>query len=214
MAVYSKGTWQDRDSQYPSKRALTVVTATGTSGLAAGDVITANVERDEGTITAQGTAFNHTNMDAFEERIRKTFGIVKAVTKLYSTNATDGMKEDFSLLKECNHYDFLGVYYVAHGGKLSGYTEIAARDNTEFVCSISYPNNSHTNWIIRSAFVTIGNDWKSVSFSRNGSITIYTDGTRPSISTANDQKIGIRRVVGYTVESRTPTDENNMNIPQ
>ena len=69
MAVYNKGKWDDRVSDYPSQRRLTVVSATGSSQLQEDDVIVATVERDEGTVTTTGTAFNHSNMDSFEGRI-------------------------------------------------------------------------------------------------------------------------------------------------
>ena len=68
MAVYNKGTWLDRVSENPTRRSLTVTSATGSSGLAVGDVITADVARADTNVSVEGTAFNHTNMDGYETK--------------------------------------------------------------------------------------------------------------------------------------------------
>lgn len=196
MATYNNGTWEDRVSDYPARRALTVVSSTGSSGLAQGDVITADVVRSEGAVTTVGSSFNKANMDALENRVKNTFATVKSVTQLFSTNATDGRKSDFALSQRCNNFDYLGVYFVAPGGQLSGYTEINAKDRTELVCSISYPNSNHDEWIIRSAYIEIP-DYINMRFRRNAKIAIKTDGTHNTISTSSSETIGITRVVGY-----------------
>lgn len=61
MATFERKTWTDRVSEYPTRRTLTYP-ASGVS-----DIVT--VERNEGTITNQGDAFNATNMNDLESRI-------------------------------------------------------------------------------------------------------------------------------------------------
>ena len=54
--------WKDRVSQYPNRRKLTGDSVNGT----------VTVERDEGTISEQGTAFSAKNMNNLESRIAET----------------------------------------------------------------------------------------------------------------------------------------------
>lgn len=220
MAKYTKGTWEDRVSEHPSQRKLTVVSATGSSQLQEDDVIVATVERDEGTVTTTGTAFNHSNMDSFEGRVQSVFDLVKSVTKLYvSSDHVRGTINDFSLNEDYDKYDYLGVYYCSSGGELSGYTEINTSDvsdRSELVCSLSYPNSSHNEWIMRSAFVIVGygNNKKSMHFQRNGCIKIYPGGNISNVYTDSNNLVGITRVVGYKVNVLTPSEQSNLNIRQ
>lgn len=196
MATYEKGTWDDRESKNPSRRSLKIFSFTGTAGLKEGDVITADVTRADSNVSTIGTAFNHKNMDDLETRIQNKFKEVKGVTILFNTNETNGRKTDFVLSAPCNNFDYIGAYFVAPGGQLSGYTEINGKDNTELCCSISYPSATHDSWIIRAAYLHIP-DYKNVVFKRNGYLTIHIDGTNNTISTNTSETIGIKRIVGY-----------------
>lgn len=196
MATYEKGTWNDRVSENPSRRSLTIVSSTGTGGLTAGDVITADVVRADSNVSTIGTAFNHENMNALETRIQNKFKEVKGVKILFNTNETNGRKTDFILSEPCNNFDYIGAYFVAPGGQLSGYTEINAKDATELCCSISYPSATYDAWLIRAAYLHIP-DYKNVVFKRNGYLNIYLDGTNNTISTNTSETIGIKRIVGY-----------------
>lgn len=196
MATYEKGTWNDRVSENPSRRSLTIVSSTGTGGLTAGDVITADVVRADSNVSTIGTAFNHENMNALETRIQNKFKEVKGVKILFNTNETNGRKTDFILSEPCNNFDYIGAYFVAPGGQLSGYTEINAKDATELCCSISYPSATYDAWLIRAAYLHIP-DYKNVVFKRNGYLNIHIDGTNNTISTNTSETIGIKRIVGY-----------------
>lgn len=57
--AYSKKTWVDRQTEYPTRRKLT---ATGTT-----DVY--DVSREEGLVVAEGDAINATNLNDLEDRI-------------------------------------------------------------------------------------------------------------------------------------------------
>lgn len=213
MAVYNKGNWYDRVSTNPTRRSLTVFSSTGSSGLAQGDVITADVARADTDVTTEGTAFNHTNMDAYETRVQKIFNIVPSYTLLFLSNKQNGEKSDFVLNERCDHYTYLGIYYVAPGGQLSGYTEINAKDDTEIVCSISYPNGDHTSWFIRSAYLTIP-DFLNVRFNRNAFLTIKTDGSHNTISTSSSETLGIKRIMGIKATGLTPAQQTADGIHQ
>ena len=195
MAIFTKGTWDDRVSDNITRRALTVVSATGTSGIAQGDVITADIARADTNVSVLGTPFNHNNMDGLEERIKSTFETVKSVTVLYNNNSTSGRTSNFTLSQSCYNFDYLGIYYVAPGGQISGYSEINATDATEFCCSLSYPSAPNDAWYLRSAYLVIGSNGTSVEMRRNATATIKFDGSNNSITTS--EKIGIKRVVGY-----------------
>lgn len=198
MARFERGTWKDRVSTNPSRRSLTVFSSTGSSGLAQGDVITADVARADTDVSTVGTAFNSANMTDLENRIYNKFLSVKGVTELFLSANAWGKREDFVLPnnRKINDYNYIGVYYVAQSGQLSGYTEIHATDATELVCSISYPNSANTAFLIRSAYIEIP-DYKTFVFRRNAFLTIHTDGSNNTISTDNAEKIGIRRILGY-----------------
>ena len=74
--MFIKKTWVDRVTQYPTRRVLTAVS---------GEENTYDVTRAEGTITAEGDAFNATNMNDFEERIENAFVVT---TKILNAGAT------------------------------------------------------------------------------------------------------------------------------
>lgn len=224
MATYNTGTWEDRFSQFPTKRKLTVVSTTGTTGIEAGNTITATVERDEGTVTTVGTAFNQTNMNGFETRVQNIFGLVRSATQLYVTDQLvggryQGTTSDFELNDDYDKYDYLGIYYCASGGQLAGYTEINTndpKDITECVCSLSYPTASYNMWYLRSAYIKIapGSNKKLVHFERNGSISLTPGSAIPTISRNVDALIGVVRVVGYTINVLTPAQQTADGIRQ
>lgn len=227
MAKYNTVTWEDRFSEFPTKRKLTVVSTTGTTGIETGNTITATVERDEGTVTTVGTAFNQTNMNGFETRVQNIFGVVRSATQLYITDVLSGdpnpkylgTTSDFYLNDDYDKYDYLGIYYCAAGGSLSGYTEINTndpKDITECVCSLSYPTGSYNMWYLRSAYIKIapGSNKKLVHFERNGSISLTPGSAIPAISRNADSLIGVVRVVGYTINVLTPAQQETDHIRQ
>lgn len=65
MALFTKKTWKDRMSEYPTRRKLT--RENGTTELV-------TVARSEGTISQEGDAFSAANMNNLESRISKAIG--------------------------------------------------------------------------------------------------------------------------------------------
>lgn len=73
--AFAKKTWVDRLVEYAGRRKLTNI-STGTA-----EVV--DVTRSEGTVSAEGDAFNATNMNDLESRIYNTFAeIIKVFTNV------------------------------------------------------------------------------------------------------------------------------------
>ncbi len=66
--AFSKKTWKDRVTQYPSRRVLTDINTSQTQ--------TVTVTRSEGTVTEAGDIFNATTMNDLENRINNGFNSV------------------------------------------------------------------------------------------------------------------------------------------
>ena len=77
--AYSKKTWVDRSTEYPTRRKLT---ATGTT-----DVY--DISREEGLVAAEGDAFNAAAMNDFENRIET--GLGEKATSAQGTTADNAL---------------------------------------------------------------------------------------------------------------------------
>lgn len=71
--AFSKKTWVDRQVEYAGRRKLTNISTGAT------EVV--DVTRNEGVVSAEGDAFNASNMNGLENRIYNTFA---DVTKVYT----------------------------------------------------------------------------------------------------------------------------------
>lgn len=73
---YQLNRWQNRNSDYPTRRKLVTVediVIDDNTTLDAGTQIIANVERSDGNVSVVGTPFNATTMNNFESRINAAF---------------------------------------------------------------------------------------------------------------------------------------------
>lgn len=88
---YEKKEWEDRQSQYPSRRKLIPTTAESIY----------DVERAEGDVTVPGNAFDAQNMNDFEDRVYDAFGKLDAtdIKVLDSANVFLGVNVE-EVLKE------------------------------------------------------------------------------------------------------------------
>ena len=80
---FEKKTWENRQVEYPYKRALHVASIESsdpTPEIKPGDVIKAVVVRDEGEVTAVGDAFSAENMNDLEDRIAAGFASLTTPT--------------------------------------------------------------------------------------------------------------------------------------
>lgn len=106
MSIFTKGNWENRNVQYPKRRRLTEVE---------GQPNIYDVDREEGTIISEGSAFSAENMNGLENRIESAFDSIetkintaRAGVELYSSNGSNGT---ITLSDNVSNYDYLEIYY-------------------------------------------------------------------------------------------------------
>lgn len=106
MSIFTKGNWENRNVQYPKRRRLTEVE---------GQPNIYDVDREEGTIVSEGSAFSAENMNGLENRIETAFDSIetkintaRAGVQLYSSNGSNGT---ITLSDNVSNYDYLEIYY-------------------------------------------------------------------------------------------------------
>lgn len=106
MSIFTKGNWENRNVQYPKRRRLTEVE---------GQPNIYDVDREEGTIVSEGSAFSAENMNGLENRIESAFDSIetkintaRAGVQLYSSNGSNGT---ITLSDNVSNYDYLEIYY-------------------------------------------------------------------------------------------------------
>lgn len=106
MSIFTKGNWENRNVQYPKRRRLTEVE---------GQPNIYDVDREEGTIISEGSAFSAENMNGLENRIETAFDSIetkintaRAGVQLYSSNGSNGT---ITLSDNVSNYDYLEIYY-------------------------------------------------------------------------------------------------------
>lgn len=106
MSIFTKGNWENRNVQYPKRRRLTEVE---------GQPNIYDVDREEGTIISEGSAFSAENMNGLENRIETAFDSIetkintaRAGVELYSSNGSNGT---ITLSDNVSNYDYLEIYY-------------------------------------------------------------------------------------------------------
>lgn len=106
MSIFTKGNWENRNVQYPKRRRLTEVE---------GQPNIYDVDREEGTIVSEGSAFSAENMNGLENRIETAFDSIetkintaRAGVELYSSAGNSGT---ITLSDNVSNYDYLEIYY-------------------------------------------------------------------------------------------------------
>ena len=106
MSIFTKGNWENRNVQYPKRRRLTEIE--GQSNIY-------DVDREEGTIVSEGSAFSAENMNGLENRIETAFdstetkiNTARAGVELYSSGGTRGT---ITLSDNVSNYDYLEIYW-------------------------------------------------------------------------------------------------------
>lgn len=106
MSIFTKGNWENRNVQYPKRRRLTEVE---------GQPNIYDVDREEGTIISEGSAFSAENMNGLENRIETAFDSIETKintaregVQLYSSNGSNGT---ITLSDNVSNYDYLEIYY-------------------------------------------------------------------------------------------------------
>lgn len=106
MSIFTKGNWENRNVQYPKRRRLTEIE---------GQPNIYDVDREEGTIVSEGSAFSAENMNGLENRIETAFDSIEtkintaqAGVQLFSSGGTSGT---ITLSDNVSNYDYLEIYY-------------------------------------------------------------------------------------------------------
>lgn len=109
--AFTKKTWVDRLVEYAGRRKLT--------NIATGATQVVDVTRNEGTVSAEGDAFNAENMNNLESRIYDTFAEITKVYTNVSVAASAWRTYTASLTGES---DIVGDYPYKADVTLSGMT--------------------------------------------------------------------------------------------
>ena len=107
---YVSFTWEDRDSEYPTRRILSYIDPNTQQTT----TLQVTVSRDEGTITVVGTPFAANYMNALESRINDAFAaLTKEVTGTLIAGNTSVTLSDASILTTSNIDIYTDVYGVS-----------------------------------------------------------------------------------------------------
>ena len=107
---YVSFTWEDRDSEYPTRRILSYIDPNTQQTT----TLQVTVSRDEGTITVVGTPFVANYMNALESRINDAFAaLTKEVTGTLIAGNTSVTLSDASILTTSNIDIYTDVYGVS-----------------------------------------------------------------------------------------------------
>lgn len=109
MSIFTKGNWENRNVQYPKRRRLTEVE---------GQPNIYDVDREEGTIVSEGSAFSAENMNGLENRIETAFDnliskIKEAVNGVVLFIGGEGGQAQgvVTLYDSVANYDYIEIYF-------------------------------------------------------------------------------------------------------
>lgn len=179
MAVFSKKTWLDRQSTYPSRRRLT---STGTADIY-------DVSREEGTVTQTGDAFSASNMNDLESRIEDFAEITPASYTLFDN--INGTQSTITLSDSSANYYFLEIYFKNND---NAYCMSAVYEPNGKTACINTMNVEPPYVYFKSAYVAISGSTITFTASKNGN-AYASNGSTVTLSSNN--QISIVRVVGY-----------------
>lgn len=140
MSIFTKGNWENRNVQYPKRRRLTEIE---------GQPNIYDVDREEGTIVSEGSAFSAENMNGLENRIETAFDSIetkintaRAGVELYSSAGNSGT---ITLSDNVSNYDYLEIYYKEDTSKA-------------FYC-VKVTPNFNPKWLINSSHYSSVDDY-------------------------------------------------------
>ena len=212
MAIFTKGTWQDRVSENITRRALTVVSATGESGIAQGDVITADVARADTTVSVQGTPFSHATMDDLETRISDAFDMTESKVNnsiagevLYDSNNNIGSKGiidghvTFTLIKNIQDYDYAEIIYRNTRMRDPTYrtTKIFPKYNKNWELWFAYYDDTGNDHYVNFDLKNIYANGTSISTHHVGHGDFASNGRTGTAPGSSRDDTEITKVIGY-----------------
>ena len=100
--AFTKKTWVDRDTEYPTRRKLNIISSSASE-------MVATVERYEGEVTQAGDAFNATNMNGLEGRIETEANNIEGMIGVIQ----NGNTASSDVLVEGKYFVHKGKFYLA-----------------------------------------------------------------------------------------------------
>lgn len=185
MSIFEKKSWTDRLTEYPKRRRLTEVE---------GQPNVFDVDREEGTISDEGDAFNSTNMNGLEDRISEAFDSVDEKIDgsiLYSNNT--GTTGTVTLSQSCENFKRICVYYGYSGIKSYATFDVSVSLGSGCVnISVGYISSPFDQYYFRSALIYLNPT--TITFSRNTTMYVNIGGGN---GLKRDEMLSIFKVVGY-----------------
>ena len=137
--AYNKKIWKNRVSDFPTRRIITPV--------GQGDAFTAEIERNEGTITEEGDPFNAATMNDLENRIEEGIGAGSAIIAGIEETSTASRAYSINQFLVYNNKLYRVIAAISQGASLVPNTNISETTVGAQLTSIIGTNNSQTTSI-------------------------------------------------------------------
>lgn len=148
---------------------------------------------------------NHLFMNLVGSSGSSSISNIKTAMVLFQSTSSNGTHETIELNDDISNYDYIGIYFKANNTVISGYTEVDAKDNSQVCLSLTYPTmiypssptSDYYGFTIKSAFVIILDDNRTITFNRNASLNISKETGVAQFTT--NEVVNIYKVVGYKI---------------
>lgn len=172
---FSRKTWTDRVSEYPTRRILTDTTSQATQQV--------TVSRDEGTVTSQGDTFDAETMNNLEARIASSFtedeaaiGNLTNLTTTEKSNLVGALNEVKASKADIQDPEFIGNPKAP--------TQTAGNNSTSLATTAFVQSAKNTGFSNPSQFTAVNVTSRTSPFTDLGSFTL-SKGTWLVIATIN-----------------------------
>lgn len=195
MSIFEKESWSDRITEYPKRRRLTEVE---------GQPNIFDVDREEGTITSEGTAFNSVNMNGLEDRIESAFDSIetnintsRTGVMLYNGQTTGTV----TLSDSVENYDYIEIHWENNDGVFNC-TKVLNPNGKMILLSTTRKRNSDNKLWFKTSQYTISDRtiYPDTGYYGNIALTIKISGGIASIQYVDcdsNQYMEICKVIGY-----------------
>lgn len=188
MSIFEKKSWTNRLTEYPKRRRLTEVE---------GQPNVFDVDREEGTISDEGDAFNSTNMNGLEDRIETAFGIMN--TARIGTMIFNGQEDGtVTLIDSVENYDNIEIYYKNNDSDFDCMRVLNPNGKKIVLNTVQKRNRDKKIWFKTTEYTISGNTIYPNTGSMGTIAFIVNTETSLKDLTSNDSNmIEICKVIGY-----------------
>jgi hypothetical protein len=187
LSIFTKGNWENRNVQYPKRRRLTEVE---------GQPNIYDVDREEGTIVSEGSAFSAENMNGLENRIETAFDSIetkintaRAGVELYSSGGTRGT---ITLSDNVSNYDYLEIYWKENATASFFCSKVTPTFKPKWSLCEHHYSSADGYYVFNSRFINITKT--TITQSNVGYANVKTN-TYPNVRT--EDNLYILKVKGY-----------------